>query len=1115
VSIIRLLRFTGPTSRLRRYGLALALSAAVVAVSIIFHAFFLPAPALLPLVAVLIAAWYGGFGPGLLATLLGVALIEVQFIEPFGALSLDQAQDQDFHLLLFGLLSVGVSLLAAAWRRAEVLLRQRLAQLQATYRLSQSLAGAHSLAEFYAEALTNLKASLAADRAAILVADADGRLRFRAWHDISESFRLATEAHSPWLAERAERAEQRPAGEPRTVVLPDLLRAEAGSAEIPGLLRQVLLDEGILAAAFVPLVYQGRLLGQFVLYCNRPYPFSADEIRLAETIAGHLALAIERRRAEDALSFLAEASSRLVASLDVNSALERVPALAVPALADACLVCVRLPESSQPVCASLVAGQQPRSGLAGLRLEWQSAHPLAEAVRAGQPQLLAEPAAALADWLAPLAEQRAGLAAFEPCSALVLPLTNGQVLGAMVLMTSARSGRRLGAHEQALGEQLARRAVLAIENARLYQAAQAARRQAEQSAERTARLQAITAALSQALDARQIAQVVVAQGVATLGAEAGSVALLNDGQLELAAWAGYPDELIERFRSIPLDAPVPLAEAARTGQPLWIETFDEFKTRFPLLSGSVRYTNQAWAAVPFVIEGRVLGAMGLNFNPEPGSDGSGNGAAGHGTASGGTGQTPADRVSSHVRPEDRAFVLALAEQCAQALDRARLYEAERQARLQAEAARLQAEAARMQAEAAQRRLALLADASRVLAAAADDLSTLQALADLGVRAFADLCLVDGVDANGDIVHLATACANQADRQKLEIMRQLYPPGSRRPEALEQPLLEGRAAWYAEVDDGLLASLAHDDQHLQMLRGLDMRSLISLPLAAHGQVLGVLTFARTGRHPRYTADDVQTAEELARRTATALENARLFSQAQALNAELEARVEERTQALERTAEELRELASRMEALREEERSRMAREVHDGLGSSLTALKMDASRLRRELADQPAALARLDEMLGLIDETVGMVRRIATELRPAVLDDLGLIAAIEWQLTEFSRRSGVDCSITVSPGGTLPKREAATGLYRVFQEALTNVGRHAAASRVRVSLAHEDGQLVLRVSDNGRGIDPDALNGRRSLGLVSMRERVRLLGGQLHIGSAPNQGTTVEVRLPTPG
>jgi PAS domain S-box-containing protein len=224
-------------------------------------------------------------------------------------------------------------------------------------------------------------------------------------------------------------------------------------------------------------------------------------------------------------------------------------------------------------------------------------------------------------------------------------------------------------------------------------------------------------------------------------------------------------------------------------------------------------------------------------------------------------------------------------------------------------------------------------------------------------------------------------------------------------------------------------------------------------------------------------------------------------------------------LQRSREALRELSGRLEAVREEERTRMARAVHDELGAALTAIKMDVAQARQNLVrvtegenTLPAALERTEAASKVIDETMQTVRRIALELRPAVLDDFGLVAALDWQLTEFQKRSGLEVGLSVAPGNNHLDPDTATAVFRVFQEILTNVMRHAGATHIDVRLHQVDDALVLEVHDNGRGISAEAVSSRASMGLLGIRERLRLRGGKVNIHGEPGRGTRVRVEVP---
>jgi PAS domain S-box-containing protein len=216
------------------------------------------------------------------------------------------------------------------------------------------------------------------------------------------------------------------------------------------------------------------------------------------------------------------------------------------------------------------------------------------------------------------------------------------------------------------------------------------------------------------------------------------------------------------------------------------------------------------------------------------------------------------------------------------------------------------------------------------------------------------------------------------------------------------------------------------------------------------------------------------------------------------------------------EKLRSLTARIESVREDERTRISREIHDELGQTLTGLKMDMSWLHGQLRDDQQALAdKLEQMSALIDVTVQTVRKISWELRPGPLDSLGLVAAIEWQAREFQVRNGIRCKLKLPDECPDIDETVASSLFRILQELLTNVTRHAAASAVDVRLQLDDGGIVLTVRDNGRGMSGAAEAGQHSLGLLGVRERARHLGGEVEIVSAPRiKGTKVTVAIPLP-
>ena len=216
-------------------------------------------------------------------------------------------------------------------------------------------------------------------------------------------------------------------------------------------------------------------------------------------------------------------------------------------------------------------------------------------------------------------------------------------------------------------------------------------------------------------------------------------------------------------------------------------------------------------------------------------------------------------------------------------------------------------------------------------------------------------------------------------------------------------------------------------------------------------------------------------------------------------------------LEKSHRELRNLSVHLISLREEERMLLAREIHDELGQALTALKMALSWLSKKSPEGPNG-EKIATMLNLVNTTMKMVKRLSTELRPGLLDDLGLVAAMEWQAGEFQERTGIKTELGFEPDDIRVGDEQATTLFRIFQEMLTNVARHAAATSIEAYLHEKDGELELVVRDNGKGIEPKMIASSKSLGLIGMRERCHHLGGIIDIRGKRGKGTTVIVKLP---
>jgi len=283
----------------------------------------------------------------------------------------------------------------------------------------------------------------------------------------------------------------------------------------------------------------------------------------------------------------------------------------------------------------------------------------------------------------------------------------------------------------------------------------------------------------------------------------------------------------------------------------------------------------------------------------------------------------------------------------------------------------------------------------------------------------------------------------------------------------------------------------------------VRSIICTPiLDSAGEVLAFFDIRNKQGGEGFTISDQDMLMALAPSASIAIQNGLAYQQRLATVAELKT-----------SSWQLQALAADLESAREEERTYIARELHDQLGQALTAMKFDLSWLTDRLEPKDATLAqKAKTVTAQMDTMIKTVRRIATELRPAMLDDLGLAASIEWQASDFEKRTGIACAVSV-PAEELPVvGDASVALYRIFQEALTNVAIHAGAKHISVKLSATPEALTLQVHDDGRGIQTKEIANPHSLGLLGMRERAKRLGGTFDVRGAPGGGTTVTVSIP---
>ena len=360
-----------------------------------------------------------------------------------------------------------------------------------------------------------------------------------------------------------------------------------------------------------------------------------------------------------------------------------------------------------------------------------------------------------------------------------------------------------------------------------------ARRAAEAAAERALRLQRVTSGLGEVLDVPGVIAVVLEQGAAQYNATSGSVVLLDEGtgMLRLAGSIGLPSASIERWGSFPLDAEVPLAEAVRTKKTVVTPSLEALRTYRDLTTHTSE--SKGFVSVPLFLKGSVIGGMGLTFG-----------------------------ASNEFSVDDIEFIEALAQQCAQALDRIWLYDEER--------------AARRAAERARERLAFLAEASDVLAGSLDYTSTLARVARLAVPKLADWCAVEVVAEDGTSRSYTVEHVDPTKVASAYQLRRDYPPDPDAEIGSAAVVRSGRPQLIPEITDDVLVNAARDERHLELMRGLGIRSVLVVPLTARGRTLGTLTLVSDSER-LFDEDDMEFAMDLARRAATAVDNASLYEE----------------------------------------------------------------------------------------------------------------------------------------------------------------------------------------------------------------------------------------------
>lgn len=412
-------------------------------------------------------------------------------------------------------------------------------------------------------------------------------------------------------------------------------------------------------------------------------------------------------------------------------------------------------------------------------------------------------------------------------------VVEGRLIG--VLNAATYNLRSFTSDDISLLRLVADRVAYVIDRSQLFEVERQTRRSAERAANRLAQLQSLTAGLSEALTTSEMATAVIEHGQTALGARAGSIFFLDPAgeTLELAGSAGYPDTMLSGWERIPMAMSLPLTDAVREDRLVILDSVAERDRLYPELMAE-KSGDQAFVAIPLSVESRPLGVLGLSFAESP-----------------------------SFSQNEQVFMLALSQQCAQAMQRANLFEAEQRARALAEHA--------------QKRLAFLAEASNALSTSLDYRRTLAQVARLAVPAVADWCTVDVVEDDQSIHQLAVAHLDPSRVELAHLLHQRYPTDPNGLGGVSRVVRSGVPELIAEITDEMLEDVAVEDEHLALLRSLGMKSMMIVPLIAGKKTMGAISFVATSSGQRFNDDDLTLAQDLARRAALAMENARLYEE----------------------------------------------------------------------------------------------------------------------------------------------------------------------------------------------------------------------------------------------
>ncbi len=779
----------------------------------------------------------------------------------------------------------------------------------------------------------------------------------------------------------------------------------------------------------------------------------------------------ERKRNEDQRRILATAIDLLSTSLDYQQTLRRVALLAVPKLADFCMVDMVGANNSVSTLAVAYLNEHNEPFLAPsssthTSLDPDSTSVVQRVLRTGKSEIMAELSPMLAEALARHVPREAMHIPLSNACAMVVPLlTRGRIIGAISFVSST-ARRHYDTSDQAVAEQLASRVALAVDNARLYAAAQQSRQRAEESARRTSKLQMITAALAKVLTPVQVAHVVVTQGVESMGAAAGVLVLLpaKDDALQIVQSTGHDPKVLEYWVRHYEDIATPISDVLKTGKPVFIHSLHDMTERYPQLAPHMLTKHQAFVTLPLGTEEQVSGIMQFNF------------------------ATP-----QRFGMEEQSFMIALADQCTQSLERARLYEAEQRAH--------------RAATVAQQRLAFLAEASAVLSSSLNYEQTLASLSRLLVPALADFSTIHMVEEDGSIHLLTVAHPDEEKARLLWELERRWPLDSNSHVGTPEVIRTGQPEITPTVDEERLRSFSPTDEQLAMLRQLNMTSSMTVPLISRGSTIGALSLMANTPQRQFGPADLTLVEELARRAAIAVDNARLYEEAQ--NA-----IRMRDQFLSLASHELKTPLTSLLGYAEllERRSRQNGSFGERELRALHVIS-DQSRRLSKLVSALLDLSRIQSgQLSIERRPVdlhALVRRLIEEVQPAqehhVLEcestDKQLVILGDELRLEQVLQNLVQNAIKYSPDGGI----VCINLHQCGTEA------HVSVVDQGIGIPADSMPLLFSRFYRAHNVDPQHISGM-GIGLYVVKEIVGLHGGTVSVTSEEGQGSTFTISLP---